>query len=394
MKQEDEKKDEKKEDGEEDEKKRFSISAEFFDERHEKLRTWSKACLASNDKNKLRRSVTMQILWVLLNDSQKKLSVVTTDKAWYEEYFSKQRRLYSQNINNVRFYSDMQSCADTTESHTLRKDNDVWLFVTDASHVADVFEKSKDLRSYWIFVQEPDRLQLEENLAKRSGDVKYADLDEQSDIDRALADTKPWLNDLKLKFPIRLTSDLLIIGDIIAQNQTKILNDYLRDSLQSKYYQPISNRLRSVKYLRGGSAEYLRQTLRMHDQIQAKIVLLHVGDEDLHKSRNPQATVELIKELTAIVKEYCPKSFVVISTLMRHYSKPENQLTSDVNKGIIQFCKQSKDTFNYHYMLNNHFNPDFHTYERKQLNNKGLKLYVDNILFVIDYFYVRKNKQN
>jgi hypothetical protein len=250
------------------------------------------------------------------------------------------------------------------------------------------------LRSYWIFVQEPERRLLDEQLAKRGGEVKYADLDEQSEMDRALADTKPWLADLKLKFPIRLQTDLLVIGDVVQQNQTKVLNDYLRDSLQTKYYQPLSNRLRSVKYLRGASAEYLRQSLKMHDQIQAKIVLLHVGDEDLHKSRNSQATVEQIKELTAIIKEYCPKSFVVISTLMRRYSKTETQLVNEVNKGIIDFCKKSKDTSNYHYMLNNHFNPDYHTYECKQLNNKGLKLYVDNILFVVDYFYVRKNKQN
>jgi hypothetical protein len=135
-----------KEEGEED-NKRFNICAEFFHERHEKLRALSKVCLASDDKDMLRRTVSMQILWVLLNDTQKKLSVVTADKAYYEEYFSKQRRLYNTSLNNVRFYSDMQSCADTTESHTLRKDNDVWLFVTDASHVADVFEKSKYART-------------------------------------------------------------------------------------------------------------------------------------------------------------------------------------------------------------------------------------------------------
>jgi len=330
-----------------------------------------------------------------LNDAQKKLSVVTADKAYYEEYFQKQRRLYNTTLNNVRFYSDMQSCPDTTEAHTLRKDNEMWMFAVEASMLNEVFERTKDFNAYWIFAHtsEANREQLKEKLAKHK-EVKSADLDELSEMDRALLDTKPWMSDLKLKFPLRLQCDLLLIGDIIAPNQSKMLNEYLKDSVQSKYYQPISKKLRSVKYLRGGAIENIRQVLKMHDQIQAKIIILHVGDEDIFKTRNAQTTIEYIKELTSLVKEYCPKSFVVLSTLMRRMSKSENILSQEVNKGIINFCKQSKDTANYFYMLNNHFNPDYHTFEGKTLSNKGLRLYVDNILFVVDYFYVKKNKQN
>lgn len=374
-------------------KYRYNVCAEFFHEKHERLRTLSKVCLVSNDKDKIRRAVGLQILWVLLNDAQKKLSVVTTDKAYYEDYFQKQRKLYNTTLNNVRFYSDMQSCPDTTEAHTLRKDNEMWMFVVEASMLNEVFERTKDFNAYWIFAHEANREQLKEKLAKHK-EVKSADLDELSEIDRALLDTKPWMSDLKLKFPLRLQCDLLVIGDIIAPNQSKMLNEYLKDSVQSKYYQPISKKLRSVKYLRGGAIENIRQVLKMHDQIQAKIIILHVGDEDIFKTRNAQTTIEYIKELTSLVKEYCPKSFVVLSTLMRRMSKSENILSQEVNKGIINFCKQSKDTANYFYMLNNHFNPDFHTFEGKVLSNKGLRLYVDNILFVVDYFYVKKNKQN
>jgi len=381
----------------EERKMRYNVCAEFFHERHEKLRTWSKACLASNDKDKLRRSVCLQILWTLLNDTQKKLSVVITnvqEKQYYEEYFHKQRRLYNTSLNNVRFYTNMECCADTSDAHTLRKDNDMWLFVTESSMLNEVFERVKDLKSYWVFAGDANRDVLREYVEKSSGQIKYADMDESSELERTLMDKKPWLSDLKLKFPLRLTSDLLVVGDIVAPNQTKLLNDFLKDSLQSKYYQPISKKLRTVKYLRGGSIENLRQTLKMHDQIQSKIVLLHVGDEDLFRTRNAQSTIEHIKELTQLIKEYCPKSFVVLSTLMRRMSKSENQIANDVNKGIISYCKQSKDLQSYHYMLNNHFNPDYHTYEGRVLSNKGLRLYVDNILFVVDYFYVKKNKQN
>ena len=55
----------------------------------------------------------------------------------------------------------------------------------------------------------------------------------------------------------------------------------------------------------------------MHDSIQAQVILMHVGDEDLFKTRNSLTTVDRIKELATLVKEYCPKSFTVVSTLMR-----------------------------------------------------------------------------
>ena len=132
----------------------------------------------------------------------------------------------------------------------------------------------------------------------------------------------------------------------------------------------------------------------MHDSIQSQVILLHVGDEDLFKTRHSVTTIERVKELATLVKEYCPKSFVVISTLMRRMSRTENGVTSEVNKGITNFCKQTRDTLNCYYMLNNHFEPDYHTQEGRILNNKGLKLYVDNLLFCVDYFLIRNNKQH
>ena len=68
-----------------------------------------------------------------------------------------------------------------------------------------------------------------------------------------------------------------------------------------------------------------------------------MGDDDLFKSRNPQATLERIKELTTLVKEYCPKSFTVVSHLMKRMSRTEYSHATDVNKGIMKFCKEAKE---------------------------------------------------
>jgi len=155
-----------------------------------------------------------------------------------------------------------------------------------------------------------------------------------------------------------------------------------------------AKKLRSIKFLRGGTIENLRTSIKMHDSIQAQVVLLHVGDEDVFKTRNSQTTIDRIKELAALVKEYCPKSFVVISTLMRRVSKSENSVTNEINKGIINYCKQTRETANFFYMLNNHFDPEYHTYEGRVLSNKGLRLYVDNIEFVVNYFLVKNHKQH
>ena len=155
-----------------------------------------------------------------------------------------------------------------------------------------------------------------------------------------------------------------------------------------------AKRLKTIKFIRGGTIENIRTSIKMHDSIQAQVVLMHVGDDDIFKSRNSQTTVDHVKELTHLVKQYCPKSFIILSTLMRRVSKTENVVINEVNKGIIQFCKQARDSSNAFYMLNNHFDPEYHTYEGRVLSSKGLKLYVDNILFVVDYFLVKNNKQH
>jgi len=232
--------------------------------------------------------------------------------------------------------------------------------------------------------------------------------------------TMPWLSGASLKFPLRLQCDLLIIGDMISLTQVKTLYRYLKNTYVTNYssnYQQTNNhnnyhnnnqyqqqqqplnfnpskKFRSVKFIRGGTIDNLRSSLKMHDSIQAQVILIHVGDEDLFKTRNNSLTIERVKELATLVKEYCPKSFTVLSTLMRRMSRTENSVTNEVNKGIMQFCKQSKELTNLFYMLNNQFEPDYHTQEGRSLTNKGLKMYVDNFLFTVDYFLIRNHKQH
>ena len=163
--------------------------------------------------------------------------------------------------------------------------------------------------------------------------------------------------------------------------------------MQQLNFNPVK-KFRSVKFVRGGTIDNIRNALKMHDSIQASCVFMHVGDEDLFKTRNSVATIERVKELGSLVREYCPRSFCVLSTLMRRMSRTENAVTNEVNKGIVQWCKQTRDTLNCYYMQNQHFEPEYHTQGGRLLNNKGLKLYVDNILFVVDYFLIKNNKQH
>jgi len=122
-----------------------------------------------------------------------------------------------------------------------------------------------------------------------------------------------------------------------------------------------------------------------------------MGDDDLFKSRNPQATLERIKELTTLVKEYCPKSFTVVSHLMKRTSRTEYGHASEVNKGIMKFCKdvkEAKEINNLVYMSNMHLEPEYHTQDNgRVLNNKGLRMYVDNFLYTVDYYMVKHHKQ-
>lgn len=319
-------------------------------------------------------------------------------------------------MNNVRFYTDFHSC-DASGQHTLRKDGEVWIFDTGINgSLNDVFARAKDLRSFWIFTEQAD-LAAELSPELTALNAKYVKLDDEKHEEMGKDVTMPWLSNVTIKFPLRLQCDLLIIGDLVGANQSKLLTKFLRTNMvpnQSGLYQNERNnfhqhqqqqqqfqqlkfsptkKFRTVKFIRGGVIDNLRTTLKMHDSIQAPVILLHVGDEDLFKTRDAAKTIEHIKELSTLVKEYCPNSFVILSTLMKRRSRTESGVINEINKGIMGFCKQTKETLNCFYMLNNHFEPNYHTLEGKLLSNKGLKLFVDNALFVVDHFLIRNFKQ-
>jgi hypothetical protein len=406
----------------------LNVHGEFFQAEHESVRSLSKVLIASKDSEKIRKTICLQTLWFLLNDSQKKISVICSElnKAYYEEFFSRQRKLYN-SLNNVRFYSDLHSCA-VEGQHTIRKDGEIWFFDSGINgKLNEVIERVKDLNAYWIFTTE-EALVNQYMPELSSMNVKYANLD--ADLSKKMAEmnmnekdlqTMPWLTGSSLKFPLHLQCDLLIIGDIVGLTQLKSLYRYLKSSFVPNYasfyqttgqqnngnnynnqYQPQPQQLgfnptkkfRTVKFIRGVSIDNLRSSLKMHDSIQAQVALLHVGDDDLFKTRNPATTVERVKELATLVKEYCPKTFTVVSTLMKRMSRTENTNSSEVNKGIVQFCKQTKDSLNLYYMMNSHFEPDYHTQDGRVLNNKGLRLYIENLLSTVDYYLIKNHKQH
>jgi len=395
----------------------LNVHGEFLTSAHEAVRSSLKCMLVSRDSEKIRKAICLQTLWLMLNDSQKKISVLCSEmnKQYYEEFFARQRKLYN-NFHNVRFYTDLQSCAVNAQN-TLKKDNEIWFFDSAINgSLSDVMERVKNLNAFWVFTTQEEALnQYRPEL--QSLNVRSVNLDERSGVQETKEMPMPWLSGKSIKLPLRLQSDLLIIGDIIGTNQLRQLYRYLKSNVvtnQSSHYQNNQShshhynqypqqqhlnfnptkKFKSVKFIRGGTIDNLRNSLKMHDSIQSQVILLHVGDEDLFKTRHSVTTIERVKELATLVKEYCPKSFVVISTLMRRMSRTENGVTSEVNKGITNFCKQTRDTLNCYYMLNNHFEPDYHTQEGRILNNKGLKLYVDNLLFCVDYFLIRNNKQH
>jgi len=422
----DERKDESKPRDESDDKKEFqfqpalNVHGEFFPAEHEAVRSLSKVVVCSKDSERIRKTICLQTLWFLLNDSQKKISVVCSEinKAYFEEFFSRQRKLYN-NLNNVRFYSDLHSCA-VEGQHTLKKEGEIWFFDSGINgQLSEVIERAKDLNAYWIFTTQSELLdQYKSELQTLKVRVTRLDSQPRPELTHEQS-TMPWLSGSSLKFPLRLQCDLLIIGDIVGLTQLKSLYRYLKSnyvtSQASHYQNPTqhnqhynqynqpqqqqlnfnpSKKFRSVKFIRGGTIDNLRNSLKMHDSIQAQVILMHVGDEDLFKTRNSLTTVDRIKELATLVKEYCPKSFTVVSTLMRRMSRTENGVTNEVNKGIINFCKETRLSTNCYYMMNSHFEPEYHTQEGRNLNNKGLRLYVDNLLFMVDYFLIRNNKQH
>jgi len=399
----------------------LNVHGEFFPKSHESARSMPKCLLISKDAEKIRKTICLQTLWLMLNDSQKKISVLCSEmnKAYYEEFFARQRKLYN-NFHNVRFYTDLQSCTVNTQN-TLKKDTEIWFFDSAINGtLSDVMERIKSLNAFWVFTTQEDA-KMKYSTDLKTLNVKTVELDEK--IEHGHQDPQcamPWLVGKSLKFPLRLQADLLIIGDIIGTNQQRHLYRYLKSNQvanQASQYQQQNphfqqhhqynnhqqkqqlnfnpaKKFKTVKFIRGGTIDNLRNSLKMHDSIQSQVILLHVGDEDLFKARLSNTTIERIKELVTLIKEYCPKSFVIVSTLMRRMSRTENSVMSEVNKGVIQFCKQTRDTLNCHYMLNNHFEPDYHSQEGRMLTGKGLKLYVENVLFVVDYFLIRNNKQH
>jgi len=420
--------DEKKETKEVQFQPALNVHGEFFQAEHEAVRSLSRVVVVSRDSEKIRKTICLQTLWFLLNDSQKKISVVCSEinKAYFEEFFSRQRKLYN-NLNNVRFYSDLHSCA-VEGQHTLKKEGEIWFFDSGINgQMSEVLERTKELNAYWIFTTQEELVEkhkseldsMKARLAKLDVPAhRQQELQQQQKPDQL---TMPWLTGASLKFPLRLQCDLLVIGDIVGLTQLKSMYRYLKNTYvtnQASHYQPQqqqhgqhynqyhqpqqqqqlnfnpSKKFRTVKFIRGGTIDNLRNSLKMHDSIQAQVILLHIGDEDLFKTRNSLTTVDRIKELATLVKEYCPKSFTVISTLMRRMSRTENSVINEVNKGIINFCKQTRESFNCHYMMNNHFEPEYHTQEGRSLSNKGLRLYVDNLLFMVDYFLIKNNKQH
>ncbi|RNA01479.1 hypothetical protein BpHYR1_011006 [Brachionus plicatilis] len=387
----------------------LNIHAEFFKPTHEKCRSWSKVVLLSKDTEKTRRTICLQTLWLLLNDSQKKISVVCSEvnKPYYEEFFARQRKVYN-SLNNLRIYTNFHSC-DSNGQHTIKNNGEVWIFDSGINgSLRDVFERVKEMKSYWIFTEQED-LAAQLNAEMTNLDVKLVKLDDQAKQEELMP---------SIKFPMRVKCDLLVVSDLISYQQTNLFNKFVKSNAvlnqamsyqnhgqHDRYHQQQqqqmhqlkfnpSKKFRSVKFIRGGSIDNLRTQLKMHDSVVAPVVLVHVGDEDLFKTRDSTKTHEHIKELTTLIREYCPNSFVMLSTLMRRRSRTENGIINDVNKGIINFCKQTKTELNCFYMLNNHFEPNFHTQEGRQLTNKGLRLYMDNILFTVDYFLVRNNKQH
>lgn len=404
----------------------LNVHGEFFQSEHEAVRSLNKVVVMSQDSEKIRKTLCLQTLWFMLNDSQKKISVVCSElnKAYYEEFFARQRKLYN-NLTNVRFYSNASACAVGEGQHTLRKDNETWFFeATNEKSLSEVMDRLKDLSNYWIFTTEVTKMndympmmdELNVKRAMMDMDVeqrmKMLNLEKENDMM-----SMPWMTGSSMKMPLKLSCDLLVIGDLISLIQLKSLYRYLksthvshyssqrennhREKDQQKQYQlgfNASKKFRSVKFIRGGTIDNLKNSLKMHDSIQANVVLMHVGDEDLFKSRNPQMTVERMKELITLVKEYCPKSFTVVSNLMKRSSRTESTHSMEVNKTLSKWMKETKDAKEMShivYMSNSHMEPEYHTQDGgRALNNKGLRMFSENFLYTVDYYMIKNHKQN
>ena len=109
--------------------------------------------MVSKDAERVRKTICLQTLWLLLNDSQKKISVVCSElnKPYYEEFFARQRKIYQGLAHNVRFYTDVAvigsgDAATSSQPHTLKKDTEVWFFdasVPNSGTTSEVLERAK-----------------------------------------------------------------------------------------------------------------------------------------------------------------------------------------------------------------------------------------------------------
>ncbi len=99
----------------------------------------------------------------------------------------------------------------------------------------------------------------------------------------------PWLTGKSIKLPLKLSCDLLVIGDLISLTQLKSLYRYLKSTHVTNYQQVSSRdrepkqqqlsfnpskKFRSVKFIRGGTIDNLKNSLKMHDSLQANVCAL------------------------------------------------------------------------------------------------------------------------
>lgn len=209
----------------------LSIHAELFKPKHEEARSLTKCVVVSKDTERIRKTICLQTLWWLLNDSQKKISVVCSElnKPYYEEFFARQRKIYS-NLNNVRFYTDLHSC-DPSAQHTLRKDGEVWFFdsVISNGSLSDVLERCKTLNSFWVFAEDKEMAKCKLSECKLAEIAKLVDLDEDKrSFEEAETHKTGYETVSSIKLPLRLQCDLLIVGDMISANQLKYLYKHLQ----------------------------------------------------------------------------------------------------------------------------------------------------------------------
>jgi hypothetical protein len=209
----------------------------------------------------------------------------------------------------------------------LKRDGEIWFFDSGVTikdtgvhaSLSDILSRVKDLQSFWIFSENFEQVNQHSQELTSLG-VKHCRLDnEDRHHDHHHHQQSSSSSDLsnRIKLPLRLQCDLLIVGDLIGVSQLKYLYKFLKSSSvlnQAHAYQQSQNgrdnqnyqqyqqlkfnpvkKFRTVKFIRGGTIDNLRNTLKMHDSIQAPVVFMHVGDEDLFKTRYSVATIERIK---------------------------------------------------------------------------------------------------